>query len=122
MSCIVYQTDKRTGIKYAYESVSYWDKEKKQPRSKRKYIGRVDPETNEIIKGRRKKGDGASSVSVDTSSYTKNIEKLRSQMDEKTREIADLKAELSSCQALLKEYKKAVTKANSILTECMDKF
>ena len=25
MSCIVYQTDKKTGAKYAYESVSYWD-------------------------------------------------------------------------------------------------
>ena len=45
MSCIVYQTDKKTGVKYAYESVSYWDKEKQQPRSKRKYIGRVDPNT-----------------------------------------------------------------------------
>lgn len=30
MACIVYQTDKRTGIKYAYESTSYWDKDKKQ--------------------------------------------------------------------------------------------
>ena len=49
MSCIVYQTDKRTGITYAYESISYWDKEKQQPRSKRKYIGKVDPVTKEII-------------------------------------------------------------------------
>ena len=53
MSCIVYQTNKKTGEKYAYESVSYWDKEKKQPRSKRKYIGKVDPVTNEIIKSRK---------------------------------------------------------------------
>lgn len=59
MSCIVYQTDKRTGAKYAYESVSYWDAEKQQPRSKRKYLGRVDPETGEIITGRRKKRSGA---------------------------------------------------------------
>lgn len=43
MACIVYQTDKRTGIKYAYESISYWDKDKKQLRSKRKYLGKVDP-------------------------------------------------------------------------------
>ena len=51
MSCIVYQTDKKTGIKYAYESISYWDKEKKQPRSTRKYLGRVDEETGETIPG-----------------------------------------------------------------------
>lgn len=47
---IVYQTDKRSGITYAYESKAYWDKEKKQSRSKRTLIGRVDPETGEILK------------------------------------------------------------------------
>lgn len=47
---IVYSTDKRSGITYAYESKSYWDKEKKQSRSKRTLIGRVDPETGEIKK------------------------------------------------------------------------
>ena len=45
---IVYNTDKRSGITYAYESKSYWDKEKQQSRSKRTLIGRVDPETGEI--------------------------------------------------------------------------
>jgi hypothetical protein len=55
---IVYQTDKRAGITYAYENKAYWDKEKKQSRSKREMIGRVDPDTGEIIPtdGRRKKG------------------------------------------------------------------
>ena len=54
---IVYQTDKRSGITYAYESKAYWDKEKKQSRSKRTLIGRVNPETGEITKtdGRCKK-------------------------------------------------------------------
>lgn len=47
---IVYQTDKRSGITYAYESKAYWDKEKKQSRSKRTLIGRVDPVTGEITK------------------------------------------------------------------------
>ncbi len=45
---IVYAKDKRSGITYAYESQSYWDKETKMPRCKRKLIGRVDPETGEI--------------------------------------------------------------------------
>lgn len=54
---IVYQTDKRSGITYAYESTAYWDKEKRQSRSKRTLIGRVDPQTGEIKKtdGRCKK-------------------------------------------------------------------
>lgn len=41
--------DKRTGITYVYESSSYWDKKKKQPRSKRTLIGKIDPETGEMI-------------------------------------------------------------------------
>lgn len=28
---IVYQTDKRSGITYAYESKAYWDSEKSNP-------------------------------------------------------------------------------------------
>ena len=65
MACIVYQTDKRTGIKYAYESTSYWDKDKKQPRSKRKYLGKVDPLSGEIITSRSKKHSTASSTQED---------------------------------------------------------
>jgi len=54
MVAIVYQTNKQTGITYAYESMSYWDKDKKQSRAKRKCIGRVDPVTREIIPTRKK--------------------------------------------------------------------
>ena len=46
---IVKQLDKRSGITYVYESVSYWDREKKQPRSKRTLIGRLDVATGEIV-------------------------------------------------------------------------
>ena len=49
MATIVYQTDKRSGITYAYQSISHWDKEKKQSRAKRTLIGRVDKETGEIV-------------------------------------------------------------------------
>ena len=49
MATIVHQKDKRSGITYAYESVSYWDREKKQSRAKRTLIGRVDDRTGEIV-------------------------------------------------------------------------
>jgi transposase len=49
MSAIVFQTDKRIGVTYAYESTSFWDKEKKQSRAKRKLIGKLDPETGLIV-------------------------------------------------------------------------
>jgi len=35
MTAMIYQKDKRSGITYTYESVSPWDKEKKQSRAKR---------------------------------------------------------------------------------------
>ncbi|MGV8147232.1 MAG: IS1634 family transposase [Alkaliphilus sp.] len=54
MAAIVYQTNKKTGITYAYESVSFWDKEKQQSRAKRKCIGKVDSITKEIIPTRKK--------------------------------------------------------------------
>lgn len=54
MASIVYQIDKKTGAKYAFSSESYWDKEKQQPRSRRKYLGKVDPETGEIIPKKEK--------------------------------------------------------------------
>lgn len=60
---IVTQTDKRSGITYAYETTYYWDKEKQQSRSKRVCIGKVDPVSGKIIptRGRAKKGEAKSS-------------------------------------------------------------
>jgi len=52
---VVFQSDKRVGITYAYESKSYWDKEKKQPRAHRKLIGKLDRKTGEIVATRKKK-------------------------------------------------------------------
>lgn len=65
MASIVYQIDKKTGTKYAFESISYWDKEKKQPRSKRKYLGKVDPETGAIIPSRGRSAHSEDSMSDD---------------------------------------------------------
>lgn len=55
MSTIVYYKNKKNGVTYAYESVSYWDNEKQQGRSKRKCIGHVDPDSGEILPNRPKK-------------------------------------------------------------------
>jgi hypothetical protein len=54
---IIYQTDKRSGITYAYNAEYHWDKNKQQSRSKRTLIGRFDKETGEILPtdGRMKK-------------------------------------------------------------------
>ena len=74
---IINQFDKRSGITYVYESTSYWDKEKQQPRAKRRLIGKRDSGTGEIIptdgRGKRRKENTASvqsarpgPISIDT--------------------------------------------------------
>jgi transposase len=45
---IVHVKNKRNGITYVYESTNYWDKEKKQSRSKRVCIGKLDGAGNMI--------------------------------------------------------------------------
>ena len=55
MTAIVYQINKKIGVTYAYESVSYWDREKKQSRARRKCIGKVDPKTKKIVPTHKKK-------------------------------------------------------------------
>ena len=49
MASTVYQTNKKTGVVYAYHSESYRDPITKQPKVRRTYLGRVDPETHLII-------------------------------------------------------------------------
>ncbi|MEI6386652.1 MAG: transposase [Spirochaetota bacterium] len=53
MSCRVNHLNKKTGVTYVYESVSLWDKEKHQPRSKQVCIGKIDPNTGTLIPSKR---------------------------------------------------------------------
>ncbi|MEN6352195.1 MAG: hypothetical protein ABFD02_01960, partial [Bacteroidales bacterium] len=63
---IVFQTDKRSGITYAYQSVSHWDKEKRQSRCTRTLLGRADPMTKEITStdGRGRRGKQAQETTI----------------------------------------------------------
>lgn len=56
---IIHQKDSRSGLTYAYESVSFWDKEKHQSRCHRKLLGRVN-EAGEIVPtdGRNRHDEG----------------------------------------------------------------
>lgn len=89
---IIYQHDKRSGITYAYESVSYWDKEKKMSRAKRKLIGRVDPDSGDIIPtdGRNRKAKKKDDEAPD---YKKLYEKLSKQYRAQEALIEALKEE-----------------------------
>jgi len=67
MSRLVYHRKKETGFTYVYEVVEeYWDKEKKQMRSKQRCIGKLDPATGELIPSKRlgKHGDAVSNNAI----------------------------------------------------------
>ena len=116
MSCIVYQTDHKTGTKYAYESVSYWDKEKQQPRSKRKYLGKVDPETGEIIS---KKERGPHSADDGSPDEVDAIKKLNEQLDQKDDEIHALRQEIEQLNKKYDRLAQSIANIGRLATEAL---
>jgi len=74
---VIYQHDKRSNITYAYESYSYWDKEKKMTRANRKLIGRLNKETGEIVPtDGRNRGDKLKETVDKELNYKELYEKL----------------------------------------------
>ncbi len=114
---IVKLKDKRSGTTYVYESESYWDKEKKQPRSRRKLIGKLDEETGEIVptgKSGRKKGTaGRENESLSPEPITEYIRAI----EEKDALIRDLKAEN---KALRKERQEILQTLNELCRKMTD--
>ena len=114
MASIVYQIDKKTGAKYAFESVSYWDKDKKQPRSKRKYLGKVDPETGNIIPSRGKSSHSEEKVRQDPvelrslhneiKERDKTIEGLRKELGELKKQNEELLATVQQIKVMVGHY------------------
>lgn len=97
---IIFQHDKRSGITYAYDSKSYYDKTTKFSRAKRTLIGRVDPASGEIVPtdGRNKrKKDKDIPVAVDK-------DKLISQLQDENRQ---LKLQVSALEKELNRLNKA---------------
>ncbi len=95
---IIKQLDKRTGITYVYESKAYWDKEKKQSRAKRTLIGRIDPETGEMVPtdGRHRK---AADATEKEPNYKRLYEKLQKKYEAQEVLIKSLKAEIKQLKA-----------------------
>ncbi len=103
---IIKQYHKDTDTTYVYESTSYWDPEKKQARSTRKCIGRVDPETGEIIPtGKRGRKKEASDEMVPGDAISS---KLSQELDKAKADILSLKAR----NAELSEQVSELTKEN----------
>ncbi|MDE6063837.1 MAG: hypothetical protein K2G20_04545 [Lachnospiraceae bacterium] len=93
---IIKQFDKRSGITYVYDSKSYYDKEKKCSRAKRTLIGKVDPDTGEIVPtdGRNKGARSKPKVSSPEIDKDKRILELEDENRQLKLQLSALKKEL----------------------------
>lgn len=100
---IIKQFDKRSGITYVYESKSYYDKEKKCSRAKRTLIGKLDPDTGELIPtdGRNK---GARSPAITVSPDANAAARIQELEDENRQ----LKLQVSALKKELERIRKQV--------------
>lgn len=94
---IIKQFDKRSGITYVYDSKSYYDKEKKCSKAKRTLIGKLDPETGEIIPtdGRNKGAKSKPDSSSPEVNRDKRIQELEDENRQLKLQITALKKELN---------------------------
>ena len=124
---IIKQYHKDTDTTYVYESTSYWDEEKKQSRSKRRVIGKLDPETGEIIptgrRGRKPKEASASPAEAPAElpqlyeNSQARIKELTLMIDKKDQEIAGLRKEIQSLKNALSQIDRRLSQCRDICTE-----
>lgn len=124
MASIIKKLNKQTGVTYVYESESYWDKEKKQPRSRRKLIGKIDDTTGEIIptggRGARKKKNPAvlsTDVPVDRE-LTVLCQEQAQQLHQNETEILSLKKQILELTLTVKEYQRQLSKIEELSKVC----
>ena len=86
---IVRYTNKKTGVVTLYESTSYYDPVTKQSRPKRKYLGKEDPETGELIPSSGKRGRKKSEQETTLSAKEKQEQRYKLKYDKLLKECAD---------------------------------
>lgn len=110
--------NRERGVTYVYESFSYWDKELKQPRSKRKLIGKRDADGNLIptgTKGRKKAEQQPDSPDHSDTDYQRCI----LLMQEKDETILSLKRQLAAAQTENESLRKAIRQSNNLLEKAL---
>lgn len=99
---IIKQFDKRSGITYVYESKSYYDKERKCSRAKRTLIGKLDPESGEIIPtdGRNKGAKSATRSIIPNVNKDRHIQELEEENRQLRLQVSAMRKELERMKEL----------------------
>lgn len=121
MASIIKKLNKQTGITYVYESESYWDKEKKQPRSKRKLIGKIDEQTGEIVptggkRGRKTKNlmNPPETACADANALKALCMEQAEELRRNEEEISALKKQVMELTLSANEYKRRLLKIEEL--------
>lgn len=117
MASIVKMYNKKSGVTYVYESESYWDKEKQQPRNRRKLIGKLDPETGKVVPT-AKKGRKPASVEIEeATAQVQNPDAVLHQsalLKQKDDEIAALRKKVKLLEAKCSGMEEVVRRIRSL--------
>ena len=115
---IVYCFNKSRNVTYVYDSVSYWDKELKQPRSHRKLIGRIDPDTGNVVPtGKRAKAKTTAAEPHSDTDYQVLYKQALETIAQKDATIADLRSRLASAENDNRSCRRSMKKACDILMD-----
>lgn len=122
---IVKYTNKKTGVVTLYESTSHYDPETKQSRPVRKYLGREDPITGELIpstgKRGRKKGNSQNTDETSQTSENSAIAVLKARYE---KELSSRDAIINEQASTIKELKaqkvSVIKRLSSLLQELSD--
>ena len=118
----VHCRDPRTGIVYVYSSESYWDKDAKKKRERRKLIGKMDENGNIIPTngkpGRPKKQkEEPSTQTQDENSLQQEMQQMKDSYERRLQAQAEKIAELESkVRTMEREEKATIDALEKILT------
>ena len=123
---LIYVQPKGRNVTYVYESRFQWDPEKKQSRATRHLIGKLDPETNKIVKtgprgrkkSRRKKAEVI--VSEKKPNYKKLYEEAISTISARDDEIERLLQQVGELQVQNKEYRRTLERIQDFADRIRD--
>ena len=109
---IIDSYNRKRGVTYVYESFSYWDKELKQPRSRRRLLGRRDPATGEIVPTRKSPRPSVTPAepgsSTDYASLYRHSQQIIVRKDDLIRR---LRKELAEARHLLQKQNRGIARA-----------
>ena len=118
---IIKQYHKDTDTTYVYESISYWDEEKKQSRSKRRVIGKLDPVTGEIVptgkRGRRSKNpENRQEIPAASAADRQAEEKIR----ELTSALAESRARVTALEEENRKLRGILSRLEKHASQCAE--